>query len=365
MPPDRLRPAHSSARYDRAMSDPRRPHEQQRTRDRDRGGAPDRPTHGHAAHAHDPAEHMGHDHTAHEHHHHGGHPHTHGAGADERRIAWACVIITTFLALQILGSVISGSLALLADAGHMASDAVALGMSWAALRIGRRPADPLRSYGYRRLEVLVAFANGCSLLVITAWIVFEAAGRLAIPHAVLGGPMLVVAAAGLLANAVAFAVLSGGRRESLNLRSAWLHVLGDLLGFAITVAAAALILLTGWSRVDPVLSIIVAALIVRSALGIVRASGHILLEGTPAGLDIATVRDDLMTMLPGVGDVHHVHAWSLTQEQSFITLHVRARPGADLDSLVPAVSRRLELRFGIAHSTIQVDHAECEDEHHA
>jgi cobalt-zinc-cadmium efflux system protein len=231
--------------------------------------------------------------------------------------------------------------------------------------MGRGRADPQRSYGYRRLEVLVAFANGCALFVITAWIVFEAALRLAAPRPVLGLPMLVVAAAGLAANAVAFVILNGGRRENLNLRSAWLHVLGDLLGFAITVVAAAIILFTGWSRVDPVLSLIVAALILRSALHVVRASAHILLEGTPAGLDAGSVRDDLMASLPAVRDVHHIHAWSLTQEQSFITLHVRATPGADLDSLVPAICRRLEIRFGIAHATIQVDHAECEDEHHA
>lgn len=312
--------------------------------------------HDHAGHDH---THSGHDHA------HAGHAHSHATGADEWRIACACLIIAAFLALQVAGGVISGSLALLADAGHMLSDAVALGMSWAALRIGRRPADPLRSYGYRRLEVLVAFANGCALFVITVWIVFEAAWRLATPRPVLGLPMLAVAAAGLIANAVAFAILSGGRRENLNLRSAWLHVLGDLLGFAITVVAAAVILATGWVRVDPVLSIIVATLILRSALQIVRASGHILLEGTPAGFDAAAVRDDLMAMLPDVSDVHHVHAWSLTQEQSFVTLHVRATPGADLDALVPAITRRLELRFGIAHSTIQVDHAACEDEHHA
>lgn len=297
---------------------------------------------------------------------HGAHAgHVHAAGADEWRVAWAFAIIVVFLAVQVAGGVVSGSLALLADAGHMVSDAVALGMSWAALRIGRRPADLLRSYGYRRLEVLVAFANGCALFVITAWIAFEAAWRLTTPRLVHGRPMLAVAIAGLLANAAAFAILSGGRRENLNVRSAWLHVLGDLLGFAVTIVAAAIILLTGWSRVDPILSLVVAALISRSALQIVRSSGHILLEGTPAGLDVASVREDLMAALPTVCDVHHVHAWSLTEEQQFITLHVRVTPGADLDSLVPAISTRLEHRFGITHSTIQVDHTECADEHHA
>jgi len=285
--------------------------------------------------------------------------------ADERRVAAAFVIIALFMAVQIAGGVISGSLALFADAGHMVSDAVALAMSWAALRIGRRPADPLRSYGYRRLEVLVAFANGCALFVITAWIAFEALWRLATPRAVLGRPMLAVAIAGLLANALAFWILSGGRRENLNMRSAWLHVLGDLLGFAITVLAAALILATGWSRIDPLLSLALAVLIIRSALHIVKASGHILLEGTPAHIDVAIVRADLMAQLPAVSDVHHVHAWSLTQEEQFITLHVRCAPGADVDRIVPAISTRLEQRFGITHSTIQVDHSECTDEHHA
>ncbi|HTT01721.1 MAG TPA: cation diffusion facilitator family transporter [Steroidobacteraceae bacterium] len=285
--------------------------------------------------------------------------------ADERRVAAAFLIIALFMAVQIAGGVISGSLALFADAGHMVSDAAALAMSWAALRIGRRPADPLRSYGYRRLEVLVAFANGCALFVITAWIAFEALWRLATPRAVLGRPMLAVAIAGLLANALAFWILSGGRRENLNMRSAWLHVLGDLLGFAITVLAAALILATGWSRIDPLLSLALAVLIIRSALHIVKASGHILLEGTPAHIDVAIVRADLMAQLPAVSDVHHVHAWSLTQEEQFITLHVRCAPGADVDRIVPAISTRLEQRFGITHSTIQVDHSECTDEHHA
>jgi len=308
--------------------------------------------------------HERHDHARHSHSDHG-HAHSHAASADETRVAWACVIITTFLAVQVVGGIISGSLALLADAGHMVSDAVALAMSWAALRIGRRPADLLRSYGYRRLEVLVAFANGCALFVITAWIAFEAAWRLAAPRAVHGRSMLAVAVAGLLANAVAFLILSGRRRENLNLRSAWLHVLGDLLGFAITVVAAGLIIATGWSRVDPILSLIVAALISRSALQIVRSSGHILLEGTPPGLDVGQVRDDLLATLPAVRDVHHVHCWSLTQEEQFITLHVRTTAGADLDTLVPAINRRLEHRFGITHATIQVDHTECADEHHA
>ena len=294
-----------------------------------------------------------------------GHGHAHGAGADERRIAWAFVIISLFMLVEAAGGVIAGSLALLADAGHMLSDAAALGMSWAALRIGRRPADPKRSYGYRRLEVLVAFANGCTLFAITAWIGVEAILRLAAPIPVAGRSMLWVAVAGLLANAAAFLILSRGTRENLNVRSAWLHVLGDLLGFGITILAALIIVWTGWSRVDPILSLAVAVLILRSATQIVRASGHILLEGAPEGFDPSSVREDLMAAVPSVGDVHHVHAWSLTAQETFITLHVRCTPGADIDRLVPAISERLERRFGISHCTVQVDHAECEDEHHS
>ncbi len=305
------------------------------------------------------------------HHHHGGHHHghghRHGSGdgmADERRLLWAFLIIFGFMLVEVASGVVSGSLALIADAGHMISDAAALGMSWAALRIGRRPADPHRSYGYRRVEVLAAFANGCTLFAIAGWIVFEAIRRFAAPIEVLGGPMLAAAMAGLLANIVVLLILSGGNRESLNLRSAGLHVLGDLLGFIAAIAAAAVILATGWTPIDPLLSILVALLILRSAAGIVKSSAHILLEGTPAGLDLALLRDDLTAAVPSVTEVHHIHAWSLTAGQSLVTLHVRCAPGADPSSVIPAINQRLKSRFGITHSTIQLDAEDCPDEHH-
>jgi cobalt-zinc-cadmium efflux system protein len=298
---------------------------------------------------------------------HGGHHgHSHGAsGSDERAIGWAFVIIAAFTLIEAGGGLLAGSLALLADAGHMISDALALGMSWAALRIGKRPADSARSYGYRRLEVLVAFVNGCMLFVIAGWIVFEAIRRFSAPVPVLGGTMLVVAVAGLLANIAAFLILNRGNRDNLNMRSAWLHVLGDLLGFIVAIVAAGIILWTGWSPIDPLLSILVALLILKSAAGIVRSSAHILLEGTPPGLDLDALRADLMAALPSVAEVHHVHAWSLTSEQSLVTLHVRCAPGADAQSIIPAVNRRLRDGFGIGHSTIQVDAADCDDAHHA
>jgi cobalt-zinc-cadmium efflux system protein len=244
----------------------------------------------------------------------------------------------------------------------MVSDAAALGMSWVALRIARRPPDAARSYGYQRVEVLVAFVNGTALFVITAWIVFEAVRRFAAPVPVLGGTMLVVAVAGLLANVVAFLVLNGGDRNNLNLRSAWLHVLGDLLGFLAAMVAAAVILWTGWSPIDPILSLFVAALILKSAYGIVKSSAHILLEGTPPGLDLRALRTDLETGLPGVAEVHHVHAWSLSGEQSLVTLHVRPRSPGGEAALMRAVKDRLRQHYGIVHSTIQIEESDCPDE---
>lgn len=197
----------------------------------------------------------------------------------------------------------------------MVSDAAALGMSWAALRLGKRAADIERTYGCRRAEVLVAFVNGCTLFVIAGWVVLEAIRRFAAPVNVLGGTMLVVAIVGLLANLLAFLVLNGGNRENLNVRSAWLHVLGDLLGFVVAIVAAGVILLTGWSPIDPILSVVVAILILRSAAEIVKSSTHILLEGVPPGLDLNEPRAELAATLPVVLEVHHVHAWSLTAEE--------------------------------------------------
>src|SRR5215469_7465116 len=301
------------------------------------------------------------DHHGHDHH----HGHSHGAAAtDERRIGWAFIIIFAFMLVEVVGGLMAHSLALLADGGHMVSDAAALGMSWVALRLGKRAADAERTYGYKRLEVLVAFVNGCTLFVIAAWIVFEAIRRFAAPSEVLGGTMLVVAIAGLLANIVAFLVLNSGNRENLNMRSAWLHVLGDLLGFVVAIIAASVILLTGWSPIDPILSVVVAILILKSAAQIVKSSAHILLEGAPPGLDLGELRADLAAVLPAVAEVHHVHAWSLTAEQPLVTLHVRCTPDADQKSIIPAINKRLKERFGITHSTIQIDCADCLDEYH-
>jgi cobalt-zinc-cadmium efflux system protein len=302
-----------------------------------------------------------HDHTGHSHagHGHAGHGHTAGV-TDSRRVAIAFGIIFVFMLIEAAGGIVSGSLALLADAGHMVSDAAALAMSWLAIHVGRRPADPARSFGYRRLEVLAAFVNGCALFLIAGWIAFEAVMRLREPSPVLGGTMLVVAIAGLLANFVAFRVLQGGSKDDLNMRSAWLHVLGDMLAFVAAIIAALVILGTGWTPIDPILSVLVAALILKSAWQVVGASAHILLEGTPMHLDADAIADDLVANVPGVGEVHHVHIWSLTSQQAHVTLHARC---VDRHApVIAGINARLREKFGIAHSTIQIDVEDCPDE---
>ncbi|MGI4981810.1 MAG: cation diffusion facilitator family transporter [Janthinobacterium lividum] len=317
------------------------------------GAAPSSPPHGHAR----DRGHGGHGHD------HGGagHMHVHGS-TNETRLAWALLVIVLFMGIEIAGGLISGSLALIADAAHMASDAVAIGMSWAALRIGRRPATARLSYGYRRFEVIVALINGLTLLLVSLGVTIEAIRRFADPHPVLGPMMMAVAVAGLVSNVITFLILNGGSRENLNMRSAWLHVLGDMISSVAAIIAAGVILLTGFSPIDPILSIFVSVLIVRGAWQIVKSAGHILLEATPAGLDLEEVRADLLAQIGAVRDVHHLHAWSLTAERTMVTLHVRAAPGADPLRIPAAVCARLKDRFSVDHATVQVEAEHCTDE---
>ena len=292
------------------------------------------------------------------------HGHSHGGGSDQKRIGQAFLIIFVFMLIEAVGGIASGSLALLADAGHMVSDAVALGMSWVALEISTRPADQARSYGYKRAQILAAFVNGCTLTVITAWILYEAIARFSHPVAVQGKLMLGVAVAGVLSNIWAFFILNVGSRENLNMRGAWLHILGDLLGFAVAIVAAVVIIFTGWSPIDPILSIIVAGLILRSALQILRSSTHILLEGTPAGLDLRDMEMELKNSVASVSDVHHLHAWSLNNEDTLLTLHARCREGVNASKAMAELKTRIRSRFGITHVTIQIDETECDDAIH-
>ena len=290
------------------------------------------------------------------------HSHTHHDHASsERRLAWALGVIAAFMVVEIVGGLMSGSLALLADAGHMASDAAALGFSWFAIHIGRRDATHELSYGFRRMEVLAAFVNGLALFAIAIWICIEATHRLFQPTPVLGGAMLAVAVAGLGANIVAFLVLHGGDQDNLNMRSAMLHVLGDLLGSVAAIVAALVILRWGWTPIDPILSVAVALIICKSAWGVVRSAAHILLEGTPPGLTIAEIKADLERNVPEVADAHHIHVWSITADSHLLTLHAAPAGTATPAQVVTAIRARLHERFGIHHVTIQVEEHGCHD----
>jgi len=291
------------------------------------------------------------------------HDHSHDhARSGERRLLWAFAMTAGFMVAEVVGGIVSGSLALLADAGHMLTDAASLALAWGASRAARRPADPLRSYGYHRAQVLAALINGVALIGIVGWIIVEAVQRILAPAPVLGGLMLVVAALGLLVNVVAFALLHGGREHNLNIQGALLHVLGDLLGSVAAIAAAVVILWTGWTPIDPLLSLLVAALILRSAWALVRKSAHILLEGTPEWLDLEALRSELHDAVPAVRNVHHVHVWSLSPQRPLLTMHVDVEADADTNQVLGELKGVLQERFGIAHSTIQIECGACVDD---
>jgi cobalt-zinc-cadmium efflux system protein len=272
------------------------------------------------------------------------------------------VLTGCFMIAEVIGGILSGSLALLSDAGHMLADFVALALAWMAFRLGRKKADIHRSYGYHRFQVLAAFVNGLTLVLIAAWIVFEAARRIAQPIEVLATPMLAIAILGLLVNAACFAILWSGDRSNLNIQGAALHVMGDILGSVAAIGAAVVILWTGWMPIDPILSVAVAVLILRGAFKIVRKSGHILLEGTPEDVDPTELRDRLKSAVPQVTDVHHVHIWSLTGGRPVLTMHAVLADGADHDQTMAALHRALEVSFGIAHATIQLEHGACPED---
>jgi len=287
--------------------------------------------------------------------------HAHGDN-NERRTLWAAILTGSFMAAEVVGGILSGSLALLADAAHMLTDFASLALAWFAFRLSRRPADFIRTYGFDRVQVLVAFLNGLALFLIAGWILFEAAHRLLEPVPVLGSIMAGIAALGLLVNIGAFFLLHGADRDNLNIRGATLHVLGDLLGSVAALLGAGVILLTGWMPIDPLLSVLVAVLILWSAWRLVAEAGHILLEGTPKNLDLAAVGPDLVAHVEPVESVHHVHAWSITQERQMITLHACvADNGMKPEAVTAAIKARLAERFGLTHATVELEHADCAD----
>jgi cobalt-zinc-cadmium efflux system protein len=293
---------------------------------------------------------------------HGSHDNGPVSASNEKRMALAALLTGSFMFAEVVGGIAAGSLALLADAGHMLTDFASLSLAWFAFRLARRPADWKRTYGFDRFQVLIAFTNGLALFVIAGWIVYEAAERLmGTPH-VSGGIMVIVASLGLLVNVVCFFLLQGADRENLNVRGAAIHVLGDLLGSVAALVAGGVIMLTGWTPIDPLLSVLVAAIIVRSGWHVVAASAHILLEGAPEELDTREIGPDLVANVDGVEGVHHVHVWSITQSRRMVTLHATIRGTAESDKVVKAIKARLKEKFGLDHATVEIEHETCADE---
>ena len=269
---------------------------------------------------------------------HAGHDHSH-VPKNEKKIAIAAGLTGAFMIAEVVGGVVSGSLALIADAGHMLTDFASLVLAWLAFRLARRPADWQRTYGFARFSVLAAFVNGLSLFAIAAWIVYEAIERLRAPGEVLGSLMLWVAVGGLVVNILAFIVLTRGESDNLNVRAAALHVAGDLLGSI--------------APIDPLLSMLVVLIILRSAWAVVKESGHILLEGAPDHLDRRELAERLMR-IDGVEHVGHIHAWSVTQERPVITLEITTAADRDPEAIKREAKGILRDEYHVDHATVEM-----------
>jgi cobalt-zinc-cadmium efflux system protein len=293
----------------------------------------------------------GHDH-GHEH----GHDHSHDHGDSVRRLWIALSLTGVFLIAEVVGGLLSNSLALLADAGHMLTDVGALALSLFVAWFSRRPETDRRTYGYLRLEILAAFINGATLILLSAWILVEALLRFRTPEPISGGLMLVVAVIGLLVNVAAAWTLHPSQGGSLNIRGAYLHVLSDLLGSVGTVSAALLVRYVGWLAADPIASVFVTLLILRSAWRLVRESVDVLLESTPAHISLGAVRAQLEA-IPGVESVHDLHVWTVTSNHIAMSAHAIVREPERQQHVLEHALDAMRL-FGIHHVTIQLEQQE-------
>lgn len=297
---------------------------------------------------------MAHDHS---HNHAHGHDHSH---LTEKRLGQAFFLIAGFMLVEAIGGVLTNSLTLLADAGHMFLDATALGLAWYAVRLSRRDGDDTLSYGYHRYQVLAAFVNALTLIALVVWIVIEALQRLNSPEGMVPIPALIIASIGFVVNLVAFRMLHGSE-DNANVRAAVLHVLGDLLGSAAAIIAAAAVYFGGWTYADPILALVIAVILMRGAISVLKDSANILLEGVPDGVDLESIRAKLTAAVPGVTGIHHVHAWGLTAERPLVTLHADVTEGHDIALVTAQLKSVLSKDFGIDHSTIQVEQGVCLD----
>lgn len=279
-----------------------------------------------------------------------------------QKLSWALGVIASFMVLEVVGGIISGSLALLADAAHMLTDALALSLALVAQFLSRRPADQRLHFGYRRAQVLAAFTNGILLTILLAWIVIEAVTRFFNPVEVKAPLMFWVAAAGLIANAVAFAILHRNNESDVNMRGAVLHVVGDLLGSVAAIIAAGVIYFTGWLQIDPLLSLVVAGLIGVSAIRLIRETGFILLEGAPEDIDVKELAQKLQHNDALIKDVHDVQISQITPGQLRLTMHLSVDNEHDGIKALASAKSYIAEHYNIEVSTIQVEAGGCPDE---
>lgn len=288
-----------------------------------------------------------------------GHGHGHDAAslgeAGRRALTGALALIVGFLVVEVVVGVLAGSVALLSDAAHMLTDAAAIALALGAARLARRPAEGRMTYGWRRVEILAAQANGLTLLLLGIWLGYESVRRLLSPAEVAGGLVLVTALAGVAVNVGATMLLARADRTSLNVEGAFQHVLNDLFAFVAAAVAGLVVLLTGWDRADPIASLVVVVLMLRAGVGLVRESGRILVEAAPAGLDPDEIGAALHDR-PHVTEIHDLHVWEITSASPALSAHVLVDPGADCHAVRLDLVAVVGARYGISHITLQVDH---------
>ena len=287
--------------------------------------------------------------------------HNHGAGASTKRLAIALSLTSVFLVAELIGAFLFDSLALLSDAAHMFTDSAALAIALAAVKIGQRPPDDKRTFGYRRFEILAAAFNAILLFAVAGYVLIEGIGRFFDPKPVESVGMLVVATIGLVVNIISMRVLAGGKDDSLNVKGAYLEVWADMLGSLGVIAAAAAIYLTGYNWIDPIVAIGIGLWVLPRTWVLLRDTTHILLQGVPRGFDLKAIREK-MGQVPGVVGVHDLHLWSVAGDDASLTAHVAIADGGDSESTRRAVVGMLEAQFNIHHATIQTETEPCGDD---
>ena len=288
-----------------------------------------------------------------------GHDHGGGKISHEKPLWWALGLTATFLVAEVIGGLLTNSLALLSDAAHMATDVIALTISLVAVRLSKRPPDAKRTYGYARMEALGAMVNGGMLFLVAGYILWEAVGRFSDPPAVASTGMLVIATLGLVINLIAMRLLKAGSGESLNVRGAYLEVWADMLGSVGVIIGALIIQFTGLYIADPIIAVLIGLWVLPRTWTLLREAGQVLMQGVPAGLDLDAVRA-MMLSHPSVGAVHDLHAWSLGSKEPILTAHVvLTNPTDDVDQVRGTLAAALDEQFGIAHATLQVELVAC------